>query len=169
MRRIENERTAETKVTITQDYYRKRGPGHGSEQWTSGQDFQRTNPDCTNDGPTRNPSQLVGIFPDKTTPTGTTITVEDYMINAQIHHSIEAIEIFHQSQRKMAKTGTFFVLRRLKGETSHKIIKKVNQEVINLIFLLFADLTINLRLVLHLTKKNFHETTRRHLMWFALP
>ena len=32
MKRIENERTAETKVTVTQDYNKKRGPDHGSEQ-----------------------------------------------------------------------------------------------------------------------------------------
>ena len=30
------------------------------------------------------------------------------MINAQNHHSIEAMEIFHQSQWKMAKTGESF-------------------------------------------------------------
>ena len=43
LKRIENERTAEKKVTFTQDYNKKRGPDHGSEQWTRGQDFQRRN------------------------------------------------------------------------------------------------------------------------------
>ena len=43
LKRIENERIAEKKVTFIQDYNKKRGPGHGSEQWIRGQDFQRRN------------------------------------------------------------------------------------------------------------------------------
>ena len=54
LRRIENERTAEKKVTFTRDYNKKQGPAHGSEQWVRGQDFQRRNQNYTNDGPTRN-------------------------------------------------------------------------------------------------------------------
>ena len=49
LKRIENERTAEKKVTFTQDYNKKRGPDQGSEQWTRGRDFQRTNQIFTND------------------------------------------------------------------------------------------------------------------------
>ena len=50
LKRIENdERTAEKKVTFTQDYNKKRGPDHGSEQWTRGQDFQRRNQNFSND------------------------------------------------------------------------------------------------------------------------
>ena len=40
LKRIENERTAEKKATFTQDYKKKRGPGHKSENLTRGQDFQ---------------------------------------------------------------------------------------------------------------------------------
>ena len=40
LKRIENERTAEKKVTFTQDNNKKRGPDHGSEQWARGQDSQ---------------------------------------------------------------------------------------------------------------------------------
>ena len=54
LKRIENEKTAERKVTFTQDYNKKRGPNHGSEQWTRGQDFQRRNQNFNNVGPTRN-------------------------------------------------------------------------------------------------------------------
>ena len=43
LKRIENEKTADDEVTFTQDYNKKRGPDHGSEQWTRGQDFQRRN------------------------------------------------------------------------------------------------------------------------------
>ena len=48
LKRIENERTAEKKVTFTQDYNKKRGPDHGLEQWTRGKDFQRRNQNFTN-------------------------------------------------------------------------------------------------------------------------
>ena len=54
LKRIENERTAEKRVTFTQDYNKKRGPDHGSEQWTRGQDFQRRNQNYSNDGFRRN-------------------------------------------------------------------------------------------------------------------
>ena len=49
LKRIENERKAEKRVTFTQDYNKKPGPDHGSEQWTRGQDFQRRNQNFTND------------------------------------------------------------------------------------------------------------------------
>ena len=47
---IENERTAEKKVTFNQDCNKKRGPDHGSEHWSRGQDFQRRNQKFNNDG-----------------------------------------------------------------------------------------------------------------------
>ena len=43
MKRIENERTVDKKVTFTQDYNKKRGSDHGSQEWTRGQDFQMRN------------------------------------------------------------------------------------------------------------------------------
>ena len=49
LKRNENERTAEKKVTFTQDYNKKRGPDHGLQQWTRGQNFQRRNQNFTND------------------------------------------------------------------------------------------------------------------------
>ena len=50
LKRIEIERNAEKKVTFTQDYNKKRGPDHGWQQWTRGQDFQRRNNNYNNDG-----------------------------------------------------------------------------------------------------------------------
>ena len=41
LKQLENERTAETKVTFTLDYNKKRGPDHGSQQLTKGQAFQK--------------------------------------------------------------------------------------------------------------------------------
>ena len=49
-----NERTAEKGVMFTQDYNKKRGPDHGSEQRTIGQDVQRRNQNYSNDGFLRN-------------------------------------------------------------------------------------------------------------------
>ena len=54
LKQIENERTAEKRVTFTQDYNKKRRPDHGSQQWTIGQDFQRRNNNYSNDGFRRN-------------------------------------------------------------------------------------------------------------------
>ena len=49
LERIENDRPAEKKVSFTQDYNKKRGLDHGSEQWIRGQHFQRRNQNFTND------------------------------------------------------------------------------------------------------------------------
>ena len=62
LERIENEKTAEKKVTFTQDYNKKRGPDHGSEQWTRGQDFQKRNQNSTNDGFRRSSPQSLSEF-----------------------------------------------------------------------------------------------------------
>ena len=51
---IENERTAERKVTFTQGYNKKRGPDLGSQQRTRGQDFQVRNQNYNINGPTKN-------------------------------------------------------------------------------------------------------------------
>ena len=79
---------------------------------------------------------------------------EDHLINAQIGHLIEAMEIDPERYLSTIRMGTgetievFPVLHRLKGETSHKIFLIANQDVISLTTLLSADQTINLRLVL---------------------
>ena len=45
LKRIENERAAEKKVTLTQAYIEKRGPSHRSGQWNNNRDFTaRANP-----------------------------------------------------------------------------------------------------------------------------
>ena len=64
LKRIENERTAEKKVTFTPDYNKKRGPDHGSEQWARGQDFQRRNQNFINDRFRRSsPNSFQRFFP----------------------------------------------------------------------------------------------------------
>ena len=105
-----------------------------------------------------------------------TRATEDHMINAQIRHSIEMMEIDPEVDVSTTRMGTgetreiFLVLRRLREETSHKINSIANQEVINLITLRSADLTIDLRLVLRPMNKIFRRTViRHHLMWFASP
>ena len=114
---------------------------------------------------------------DQTLHMGITIRImEDRMINAKISHLTETMEIDLETDLSTTRMGTgqtkeiFLVLRRLKGETSHKIILIANQQPINLTTLLFAYLTINLRLVLRTMNQNSRKTiTRQHLMWFVSP
>ena len=62
---IENEKTAERKVTFTQDYKKKLGPGNGSEQWTRGEVLERRNQNRPNNGTTRNSrTAYQNLFPD---------------------------------------------------------------------------------------------------------
>ena len=103
-------------------------------------------------------------------------TMEDHLINAQINHSIETMEIdpeMNPSTIRMETGGpmeTFLAAHQIQVETSHKIIPTANQEEINLTTLHSADLTINLRLVLCPTNRIFRRTIiRHHLMWFVSP
>ena len=108
-------------------------------------------------------------------PMRTTVqTTEDHMINAHISNSIEMTEIDLGMELSTTRMGTgetiFLVLHRLKGETIRRIVQTANQEMIGPATLLSADLTIDLRLVLRPTNKNFRKTiTRQHLMWFVSP
>ena len=102
--------------------------------------------------------------------------IEDHTTNAQISHSIEAMETDPETNLLAIRmeTGatreTFLVLHRLQGETSHKITPTANPEVINPTTLHSVDLTIDLRLALRPMNKNFRRTIiRHHLMWFVSP
>ena len=124
------------------------------------------------------PLLLTRIFlQDQTSPLRTiNRATEDHMIYAQICHSIEMTGIDPEMDLSTTRTETgetmetFLVPRQLKEVTSHKITPIVNQEVINLATLHFADLTIDQRLVSRLMNKNFRRAiVRHHLMWFASP
>ena len=95
LKRNDNERTVERKVTFTQDYSKKRGPDHGSEQWTRGQDFQRRNHNYNNDRLRRNSPPLIRVsLQNQTLHKGiTTLIMEDRVINAKISHLTETMEI----------------------------------------------------------------------------
>ena len=101
-------------------------------------------------------------------------TIEDHMINAQIIHSIETMEIDLKMDLLTTRMGTdkimetFPVLHWHQGEISHKTIHTANQEVIKPTTLPSADLKNDLRLFPHLTNKSSHKTIiRYHLMCFA--
>ena len=85
------------------------------------------------------------------------------MINAQISHSIEAMEIvleidFSTIRMETRETMDFFlVLHRTEGDNSQKKIHTANHEVIDLTILVSADLMVDLRLFLPLTNKNSHK------------
>ena len=76
------------------------------------------------------------------------------MIIKQINQSIRMMETDPEVDFSTTRMGTgetmeiFPVLHRLKGETPHKTIPIANQKVISITTLLFADLTIDLPLVL---------------------
>ena len=80
----------------------------------------------------------------------TTQTMGDHLINAQINHSIETMEIDPEMdlQTIRMETGgimeTFPVLHQIQEENSHKINPIANQEMINPTTLHSADLTIDL-------------------------
>ena len=100
-----------------------------------------------------------------------TQTLEDHLINAQISHLIETMEIDLGMDLPTTRMGAgetmeiFLVLHRPKEETSHKITHIDNQEKIHRITLRSAVLTTELRLVLRPMNKIFHKTiTRRPLM-----
>ena len=42
IKKLQNEATAEKKVTFTQDYNKRRGPSHGSRNWASRRDSYET-------------------------------------------------------------------------------------------------------------------------------
>ena len=103
-------------------------------------------------------------------------TTEDHMINARISNSTDMTEIDLGVVLSTTQMGTgetmeiFLVLHRLKGEIIRRIVQIANQEMIGPTTLLSADLTIDLRLVLRPTNKNFRRTiTRQHLMWLVSP
>ena len=100
----------------------------------------------------------------------------DHLINAQISHLIKTMEIDLGMVLSTTQMGTgetmeiSLVLHRLKGENNRRIVQTANQEMIGPTTLLSADLTIDLRLVLRPTNKDFRKTiTRQHLMWFVSP
>ena len=113
----------------------------------------------------------------QTSHMGTTIrTMENQMINAQISHCIESMELGLEMDFSTIKMGTgqnmddFPVLHQLKREIFDKSYHAASQEVINLTISPSADLTMDLRLTSRLTNKNFSRTiTRRHLTWFVSP
>ena len=122
--------------------------------------------------------QLIKVsLPAPTSHMGTTIrTIEDHMINDQIGHLIETMKVGPEMDFSAIRmetdetTKNFFFLNRLKGETSHKRLNAANQEVINLTFLLPADLTISISPFSHTTNKSLQKTiTRRHLISFVSP
>ena len=114
---------------------------------------------------------------DPTLQIGTTIRmIEDHKTNAQISHSIEAMEIDPEMDLSTTRMGTgeqmetFLVHHRLKQKTCHKITPIASQEVINLTILRSVGLAIDLRLVLHPMNKKFRRTKiKHHLLWFASP
>ena len=95
----------------------------------------------------------------------------DHLINAQISHSIETMEIDLGMVLSTTRMGTgetmeiFLFLHRPKEENIRRIVHTANQELISRAILRSADLTIDLQLVLRPMNKNFRGTIiKQHLM-----
>ena len=174
LKRIENERTAEKKSpslkTITKNEDQNMDWNSGLEAKISREGTRTTIMIDLGEIP---PPLIRVSLQGHILPMGTTVrSTEDLMINK----SIEMMEIDLGMVLSTTQMGTgetmeiFLVLHRLKGETTRRIVHTANQETISPTTLLFADLTIDLRLVLRPTNKNSRKTiTRQHLMWFASP
>ena len=165
LKRIENERTAERKVMFTQDYNKKRGPDHGSEQWNRGQDFQRRNQNYNNDVLTRNfPTSYQNSSPSPN------FAYENNQPNNRRSYDQRPNQSFNRNDGNRSRNGSFnhwngnwrnngnfLVLHGIKEETSDTITTIANQEVINLTTSRSADLTTDPRMVLHLTNTSSHK------------
>ena len=175
---IENERTAEKKITFTQDYNKKRGPDHGSEQWTRGQDFQRRNQNYNNDRIRRNsPNNYQNFPPRPNFAYGNDCPDNkrpyDQRVNQQINRNDgnrSRNGPFNNSNGNWRNNGKFSrspsTQRRDYSQNSSNC-QSGNDWPNNSVP---ADLTIDLRLVLRPTNKHFRRTlTRQHLMWFVSP
>ena len=102
LKRIENERTAEKKVTFTQDYNKKRRPDHGSEQWTRGQDFQRRNQNFTNDSFRRSsPNTYQNISPR------TIFTFRNNSLNDRRSYDHCLNQSFNRNDGNRSRNGSF--------------------------------------------------------------
>ena len=151
LKRIENERTAEKKRTFTQDYKKNEKQtmdrNNGLEAKTCKEDIRTTITMNLGEIP---PLPIRIYLRGHFSHMGTTIrTMEDHMINAQMSHLMETMEIDHERDLSTIRTGTgattavIPVLHRLKGSSSHKKIHITNREVINLTILPSTDLTID--------------------------
>ena len=171
LRRIENERTAERKVTYTQDYKKiedlTMDQNIGLEAKISREDTRTILPIDLGEIP----ALLIRTFPrGQSSHMGVTIRLlEDHMINAQISHSIEAMVIDLEMdlptiRMEPGKTmGTSLVLHWLKVDFSQNSSNRQPKRVLRR-----SDNRSTT--ALHPTNQKFHKTTfRRHLMWFALP
>ena len=102
LKRVENGRIAEKKVTLTQDCNRKRGPDHGSEQLTRGQDFQRRNQNYKNDGPTRKfPTSFKKFSP------GPNFAYENNHSNNRRSHDQRPNQSINRNNANRSRNGSF--------------------------------------------------------------
>ena len=178
LKRIENERTAEKKVTFTQDYIRKRGPDHGSEQWTRGQDFQRKNQNFTNDRFRRSsPIGYQNFSPRPNFTYRNNGSNDRRSFDQRPNQSFNRNdgnrsrhESFNNRNGNWQNNGNFSRSPSNPRRDFSPTTPIANQEMINLTTQRSADLIIDLRQTLRPMNRNFRRTiTRHHLMWFVSP
>ena len=177
LKRIENERTADKKVTFTQDYNKNEDQtmdqNNGLEAKIS-RDETRTLA-MIDSGEVPLIATKISLQDPALHIETIVRTIDDHLINVQISHLIETMETdpdMNLSTTRMGTggtMGTFLSLHQIQEETSHKTIPIANQEMSNLTISHSADLTIDLQQTLHPMNRNFRKTIIRHLlMWFVL-
>ena len=178
LKRNENERTAEKKVTFTQDYKKNEDQTMDQNNGPEAKIFKDETRTLAMIDSGEVPLIATKIsLQDPALYIETTVrTIDDHLINVQISHLIETMETdpdINLSTTRMGTggaLGTFLVLHQIQEETSYKTIPIAHQEMSNLTTSHSADLTIDLQQTLHPMNRNFHRTIiRHHLMWFVSP
>ena len=155
LKKIENERSAEKRVTFTQDYNKKEDQAMGPDSGITIK-ILPTEPTCIMDKTIR--------------------TVDDYSTDDQINSPTETMEIDRIMENltikvELGEIMEIFLARHLhKDATFPEVILSADLSLFNQGIPHLEDQTVTQPLVLLLTNKNFLKVTIKHRqMWFALP
>ena len=154
-KKIENERTAEKRVTFTQDYNKKEDQAMG--------------PDCEITIRTL-PAELIRFLDSIIR------TVDDRLTDDQVNSPTETMKIDQVLENSTTKIGLgeimeiFLVHLQDKDGTFLKVILSADLNLCNLEICHLEDQTVTQPLVPLLTNKNFRKATIKHQRtWFASP
>ena len=154
LNKIENERTAEKRVTFTQDYDKKRGPSHGSGQWNNNQNSSYR------------PNSYYGQENQR--------AVDDYLTDDQIKFPKEMVEIDQLTEiiiikMELGKKMAIFLVRHQDRDgIFHKAILSADLNLSNLEIRHLEDQMETQPLVLLLTNKKFRKAKIKHQRtWFV--
>ena len=156
IKKLQNEATAEKKVTFTQDYNKSRGPSHGSGNWTSRNDGNGAMMSTPRSFTRGNSGQVIRILTtsdkrDLSSETTTRITIMiDTMTTERDHHTSQA--------KTNPEIGEVIITIRDRLQHHDKIhllrILVDNPDQIGLIPQCLTGLEIETRTIIYLTTRN---------------